>query len=135
LLLIPLGLLAIRVARHALAIDQRILLPLILMFSIVGAFAVNNAVFDLWIVLILGLLGWIMEENGFPVAPMVLGMVLGKIVEESFTNSMIKADGNIIAFFDRPIAGGLAFVFFSIWLLPIVTRLVKRRNRSDFSAS
>jgi TctA family transporter len=76
-----------------------------------------------------------MEENGFPVAPMVLGMVLGKIVEESFTNSMIKADGNIIAFFDRPIAGGLAFVFFSIWLLPIVTRLVKRRNRSDFSAS
>jgi TctA family transporter len=56
-------------------------------------------------------------------------------VEESFTNSMIKADGNIIAFFDRPIAGGLAFVFFSIWLLPIVTRLVKRRNRSDFSAS
>ena len=135
LLLIPLGLLAIRVARHALAIDQRILLPLILMFSIVGAFAVNNAVFDLWIVLILGLLGWIMEENGFPVAPMVLGMVLGKIVEESFTNSMIKADGNIIAFFDRPIAGGLAFVFFSIWLLPIVTRLVKRRNRSDFPAS
>jgi TctA family transporter len=135
LLLIPLGLLAIRVARHALAIDQRILLPLILMFSIVGAFAVNNAVFDLWIVLVLGLLGWIMEENGFPVAPMVLGMVLGKIVEESFTNSMIKADGNIIAFFDRPIAGGLALVFFAIWLLPIVTRLVKRRNQTDLSVS
>ncbi|RUT31282.1 C4-dicarboxylate ABC transporter permease [Arsenicitalea aurantiaca] len=127
LLLIPLGLLAIKAARHVLRINQRMLLPIILMFSIVGAYAVNNSVFDLWIVLGLGLLGWIMEENGFPIAPMVLGLVLGKIVEESFTNSMIKAGGNVIAFIDRPIAATLAFVFFAIWIVPFVLRLAGRR--------
>ncbi|MCB1468649.1 MAG: tripartite tricarboxylate transporter permease [Rhizobiaceae bacterium] len=123
LLLIPLGLLAIKAARHVLRINQRILLPIILMFSIVGAFAVNNAVFDLWIILALGVVGWFMEENGFPIAPMVLGLVLGKIVEESFTNSMIKAGGDLVAFVDRPIAGGLAFVFFAIWIVPALMRL------------
>lgn len=125
LLLIPFGLAAIRLARHVLSINQRILLPVILMFSIVGAFAVNNAVFDLWIILALGLAAWFMEENGFPSAPMVLGLVLGKVVEESFTNSMIKSDGNVIAFVDRPVAGTLAAVFFAIWLVPPLIRAAR----------
>ncbi|MCF3934920.1 tripartite tricarboxylate transporter permease [Acuticoccus sp. M5D2P5] len=129
LLLIPFGLMAIRLARNVLSINQRILLPVILMFSIVGAFAVNNAVFDLWIILALGLVGWFMEENGFPIAPMVLGLVLGKVVEESFTNSMIKAGGNLVAFVDRPVAGTLAFVFFAIWLIPPFIRLGRRLAR------
>jgi len=128
LMLIPLGLIAIRTARHVLSIDARVLLPIILMFSIVGAFAVNNAVFDLWIVLALGAAGWLMEENGFPVAPMVLGLVLGKIVEESFINSMIKANGNLVAFVDRPIGGTLAAVFFVIWLSPLIMRVIKSRS-------
>ncbi len=126
LLLIPFGLLAIRLARNVLSINQRILLPVILMFSIVGAFAVNNAVFDLWIILALGLVGWFMEENGFPIAPLVLGLVLGKVVEESFTNSMIKAGGDVTAFVDRPVAGTLAAVFFAIWLVPPLIRLAQR---------
>lgn len=130
LLLIPFGLLAIRLARKVLSINQRILLPVILMFSIVGAFAVNNAVFDLWIILALGVVGWFMEENGFPIAPMVLGLVLGKVVEESFTNSMIKAGGDPIAFVDRPVAGTLAFVLFAIWLIPPLVRLGRRLGRT-----
>lgn len=133
IMLIPLGLIAIRAARHILSINQRILLPIILMFSIVGAFAVNNAVFDLWIILSLGLAGWVMEENGFPIAPAVLGLVLGKIVEESFINSMIKADGNVVAFFDRPIAGTLAGIFFAIWVVPVVLRAF-RSSRSHLKA-
>ncbi|WP_281985382.1 tripartite tricarboxylate transporter permease [Thalassorhabdomicrobium marinisediminis] len=131
ILLIPLGLLAIRAAGRVLSINQRVLLPIILMFSIVGAFAVNNSVFDLWIVLALGALGWVMEDNGFPVAPMVLGLVLGKIVEESFVNSMIKSGGALTSFVDRPIAGGLGVVFFSMWILPISFRTLRQwRNRN-----
>ncbi|KKB86065.1 C4-dicarboxylate ABC transporter permease [Devosia limi DSM 17137] len=130
LILIPLGLLAIRAARNVLSIDARVLLPIIVMFSIVGAFAVNNAVFDLWIVLALGLIGWLMEENGFSVAPMVLGLVLGKIVEESFVNSMIKANGNLVAFVDRPIAGTLAAVFLTIWLSPLILRAIRSRAKA-----
>ncbi|MFV0472959.1 MAG: tripartite tricarboxylate transporter permease, partial [Pikeienuella sp.] len=122
LLLIPLGLLAIRMAGRVLSVNQRVLLPVILMFSIVGTFAVNNAVFDLWIALGLGFVGWFMEENGFPIAPMVLGLVLGKIVEESFVNSMMKSGGDLVSFIDRPIAGGLAAVFLAIWIIPLGLR-------------
>lgn len=123
LLLIPLGLGAIRLAGRVLSINQRVLLPVILIFSIVGTFAVNNSVFDLWIALALGLLGWVMEDNGFPIAPMVLGLVLGRIVEESFVNSMIKSGGDLTAFVDRPIAAGLALVFAVIWIAPLGIRL------------
>ena len=57
-----------------------------------------------------GVLGFLMEENGFPVAPAILGIVLGPMLEGNFFNSMIKADGNFIAFFQRPIAGLLGLV-------------------------
>ncbi|MFO1139666.1 MAG: tripartite tricarboxylate transporter permease [Paracoccus sp. (in: a-proteobacteria)] len=131
LLLIPLGLMAIRVAARVLAVNQRILLPVILMFSIVGTFAINNSVFDLWIALALGVIGWLMEDNDFPIAPMVLGLVLGRIVEESFVNSMIKSGGNLVNFVDRPIAGVLAAVFLAIWVVPLWMRLRGRRALSE----
>ena len=132
LLLIPLGLLAIRAARHVLSVNRRILLLLILMFSIVGTFAVNNAVFDLWIALGLGIVGWVMEENDFPIAPMVLGLVLGRIVEQNFVNSMLKSGGNPLNFVDRPIAAGLATVLLAVWTIPIWLRVFKRgRAPSD----
>ena len=57
--------------------------------------------------LVFGIVGYLMEENGFPVAPAILGMVLGAMLEENFISSMIKADGRLLAFFERPIAGGL----------------------------
>lgn len=125
-LMIPLGLLAIRISKQVLAIDRRVLYPIILIFSIVGAFAINNAVFDLWLLIVFGLCGWFMEENGYPLAPLVLGMVLGKVVEESLVNSLIKANGSIVEFFNRPVAGTLAVVFFAIWLIPLVIIPLRR---------
>ncbi len=62
-----------------------------------------------------GVLGFLMEENGFPVAPAILGIVLGPMLESNFFNSMIKADGNFLAFFERPIAGFLGLVTIAIW--------------------
>jgi putative tricarboxylic transport membrane protein len=62
-----------------------------------------------------GVLGFLMEENGFPVAPAILGIVLGPMLEGNFFNSMIKANGNFIAFFERPIAAGLGIVTIGIW--------------------
>ena len=66
-----------------------------------------------------GVLGFLMEENGFPVAPAILGIVLGPMLEGNFFNSMIKANGNFIAFFERPIAGVLGVVTIGIWIAMI----------------
>jgi len=103
---------------------------MILLLSIVGSFAINNTLFDLRIMLIAGVVAYLMEENSFPVAPAVLGLLLGTMVEENFMTSMIKADGNFLAFFERPIAGVLGAVTLSLWIIPAILAIVRRaRNK------
>lgn len=115
LLMIPLGYGAIRLSRQVLRVPRDVLMPIILVFCIVGAFAINNTVFGVGIILVLGLLAFFMEENGFPIAPAILGIVLGPLLEDNFMSSMIKADGNLLGFFERPIAAVLGIVTLVIW--------------------
>ncbi len=117
LLMIPLGWLAVRGAGYVLAVPNGVLYPLILMFCIVGSYAANNSLFDVWIMLALGVLAYFMEENDFPTAPLILALILGPIVEENFMKSLIKADGNMLMFFDRPVAQGLGAATVVIWAL------------------
>lgn len=70
--------------------------------------------------LALGVLGWLLEENGFPVAPIILGLVLGGMFERMFMTSMIKSGGDLGAFFDRPIAATLGVAVLLIWGLAIL---------------
>jgi TctA family transporter len=100
-------------------------MPIILLFCIVGAFAINNTVFGVGIIVVLGVLAYLMEENGFPIAPAILGIVLGPLVEESFMTSMIKADGNLLGFFARPIAAVLGVITLAIWAWVIVGSAVR----------
>jgi putative tricarboxylic transport membrane protein len=120
ILMMPLGYAAIRLSRQILHVPHDILMPVILIFCIVGAFAINNTVFGVGIILVLGLLAFIMEENGFPIAPAVLGIVLGPLVEENFMTSMIKSEGNLLGFFERPIAAVLGVITLLIWAWVIV---------------
>ena len=115
LLMLPLGWLCIKASARLLRIPREMLMPIILLFCIVGSFAMNNATFDLWILLGFGVLAWIMEANGFPIAPLILGMLLGPMLEEHFVRSMIRAEGNWLAFVDRPISGSLALITVLIW--------------------
>jgi TctA family transporter len=70
-----------------------------------------------------------MERWGFPVAPTILGVVLGTMLEEQFFSSIVKADGNVLAFVQRPIAAGLAVVTLMIWVVPSVRRLIDSRRK------
>jgi len=115
LVMIPLGYAAIRLSKQILHVPRDILMPIILIFCIVGAFAINNTVFGVGIILVLGLLAFVMEENGFPIAPAILGIVLGPLVEENFMTSMIKFDGNLLGFFQRPISAVLGIITLLIW--------------------
>ncbi|WP_421725097.1 tripartite tricarboxylate transporter permease [Bauldia sp.] len=116
LILLPLGIIAIRAARFAIAIPKRVLMPLILIFCIIGSYAVDNTLFSVWIMLVLGLLAYLMEENGIPIAPAILGIVLGKIIEKNFLITMIKTQGDPLGFFDRPVAGVLGVITLGIWI-------------------
>ncbi|MEX0759301.1 MAG: tripartite tricarboxylate transporter permease [Tistlia sp.] len=129
LMLLPLGLAAIKSSKQLLLVPREVLMPIILLFCIVGTFAINNTVFDVGVMLVLGLVAYLMEENGFPIAPAILGLVLGPLLEDSFITSMIKADGNLFAFFERPIAAGLGVVTLLIWVAPLFFRL--RRGKVE----
>lgn len=130
LIMVPLGLLCIKVARRILKVPRNILMPLILLFCIVGTFAINNTVFDVGVMLVAGVVAYLLEANRFPIAPAILGVVLGGMLEENFITSMIKSNGDLGAFFERPIAMGLAVVTMLVWFLPPMLRLLRARRRA-----
>jgi TctA family transporter len=129
LLMIPFGLMAIKLYKQMLRAPRRLLMPVILSFCMVGAFAINNTAFDIGVMLCAGVAAFFMERNGFPVAPVILGVVLGPLFEENFYNSLIKAEGNWLAFFDRPIAGTLGVLTILIWLSPVGLAWWRRRRQ------
>ncbi|MBP6770922.1 MAG: tripartite tricarboxylate transporter permease, partial [Reyranella sp.] len=127
LLMLPFGWAAIKSFKQVLRLPRKALLPCILVFCILGAFAINNSVVGIGMMLGFGVLAWLMEENGIPVAPAILGMVLGTLLEEHFITSMIKSDGNPLAFFDRPISGTLAAMMIALIVIPTLARLLRKR--------
>ena len=84
-----------------LRVPRNILMPIILMFCIVGAFAINNSLFGVGLILFFGVLAFVLEENGFPTAPAILGVVLGTMLEENFITSMIKSRRRPVAYSSR----------------------------------
>jgi putative tricarboxylic transport membrane protein len=128
LLMIPLGIAAIKGAKQMLRAPRAVLLPVILLFCVVGSFAINNSIFGVVLMLAFGLVAYLMEENGFPVAPAILGIVLGAMLEENFISSMIKADGDAAKFVARPIAMGLALAVGVILVWALIGILKRRRS-------
>lgn len=128
LLLLPLGIAAIKSAKQLLRAPRHALMPVILLFCIVGSFAINNSVFGVVLMLAFGLIAYFMEENGFPVAPAILGMVLGAMLEEHFIRAMIRGDGELVAFVQRPIAAGLAAAVLVVLAWPVAAWLLRRKR-------
>ena len=129
LLMIPLGYTAIKLSRYLLDVPRSYLMPVILLFCVVGAFAMDNTLVAIVTMLVFGVVGWFMEENGFPIAPALLGIVLGRMLEETFLTSMIKAQGDVLQLFSRPIAGTIGVITILIWLSPLIMMVVKRVRR------
>ncbi|EHR70927.1 hypothetical protein BurJ1DRAFT_2085 [Burkholderiales bacterium JOSHI_001] len=126
LLMLPLGWMAIKAAKQILRIPAAVLMPLILLFCVVGSFAINNSLFGVVIMAVAGVAAFFMERWGFPVAPTILGLVLGNMLEEHFFSSLVKADGRLLAFFERPIAAALGALVLLIWLAPLWRTLKQR---------
>ena len=127
LIMLPLGWLTVKLATKVLNVARNILMPTILLFCIVGAFAVTNSSLGVILILCFGVIAFVMEENGFPIAPVILGAVLGKMLEENLVTSLIKSDGDMLLFFTRPIAMWLAAATFIIVTLPLFKWLLQKR--------
>lgn len=123
--MIPFGYLAIKTSSQMLRVPKNILLPAILMFCVIGSFAINNSIFDVGTMLLMGVVGYFMEANGYPVAPIVLGLVLGPILEQNFMISMIKSEWDLTLFFVRPISAILGTFTIIVWFFPLLATFLE----------
>ncbi|HEX2298009.1 MAG TPA: tripartite tricarboxylate transporter permease, partial [Pseudonocardiaceae bacterium] len=134
LLLIPLGYLAIRGSAWLLRVPSAVLMPVIVAFCVVGSFSINNGYLEIVVMLALGVLGYLLERSGFPLAPVVLGLVLGPIVEKNFMQSVIKTNWDLTQFLTRPISAALLVVTVLVLLYPLLRGLL-RRGREGVDAA
>lgn len=131
ILMIPFGYLAIKASARMLRVPKNILMPAILMFCIIGSFAINNTVFDIGTMLVMGVAGYFLETAGYPVAPIVLGLVLGPILEQNFMTSMIKLDWDLPLFFSRPIGAVLGGITVLIWFFPFFAAFLEKTKKRN----
>ncbi|RUQ32866.1 tripartite tricarboxylate transporter permease [Peribacillus cavernae] len=109
-------------------IPTKLLYPIILIFSVIGAYSVNNNLWDIWIMFIFGIMGYLMKKLDFPIAPLVLTFVLGELLETSLLQSLIYFNGNVFGFFQRPISGTLLVISLLVLIISIFTSLKKKRG-------
>jgi len=84
--------------------------------------------YDAWVMLVFGIIGYFMKKHNYPVAPLVLGMVLGPLAEDKFLSSMVSSQNDVSIFFTRPISCGMLIVAVCFLLYPIVMGLIKKRR-------
>src|SRR3954447_4241211 len=127
IIMIPLGIIMIRLAATVLRAPRAAVMPVIMLLCAVGAYATGNNLFSVLLVGLFGILGYVMERNGYPVAALVLGIVMGSMVEQNFITSLIKSDGDVLPFFERPVSAVLAAMTISALLWPLGVWLWNRR--------
>lgn len=123
------GLLGINVFVKVLKVPTNILMPLVLMLCFVGAYAINNNIFDLKVALVLGIIGYLFNKVGIPTPPMLLGIILGPIIEFNFRRAMTISQNDLSTFITRPIS--LTFLLISIFSFawPEVSAYIKNKRK------
>ncbi len=111
-----------------LMVPRPVILPIIFVLCVVGSFALASRLFDVWVMLGFGVVGYVMRRYKYPVAPMVLGMVLGDLMEKSFRRGLVLSDGSLEPFFTRPISAvvWITIVLVIAFKFPAVRGLFRR---------
>ncbi|MDR1776429.1 MAG: tripartite tricarboxylate transporter permease [Desulfovibrio sp.] len=130
------GLIAIRFARRIVLIPTQILMPVVLTLCAVGGYATNNSVFDLALVAVFGVLGYYMMKNGFPLAPLLLAMILAPIAESNFRRTMMLSGGDPTALVESPIAAGVLLVSLGVLIKTVRDEFIfyKRQAKTSVAA-
>jgi len=130
LLLLPAGYLGIKAFGALLRLPRRFVLAAVVVFSVVGAYALNNSMFDVYVMLAFGFIGYFLESRKIPLAPLVLGLILGELVERKLRTGLISSGGDLTPMFTRPLCIFLIALLVLLFTSgPIARRFAKRRER------
>jgi putative tricarboxylic transport membrane protein len=121
------GFVLVRPLIRILLVPRERLMPIVFVLCVVGAFAITSRVFDIYVMLVFGLIGFVMRELKFNMAPLILGLVLGDLLEKNLTRGLVLSDGSLLPFFTRPVCAVLsAMTILSVlWSIPAVNRGVR----------
>jgi TctA family transporter len=122
LALLPAGYLAVRASGALMRVPRHTLLPVIVLFCVLGSYSIGGSYFDVGLMAAMGLLGFVLERWEVPVGPVVLGIILGGPLEERFIQAMTASGGSPWVFFSRPAAAVLALAAIAVWLSPALAR-------------
>jgi putative tricarboxylic transport membrane protein len=125
------GLTLTNVLIKVLMVPKPIILPIIFVLCVVGSYAISQRLFDVWVMMGFGVLGYVLRRLKYPVAPLVLGMVLGDLMEKGFRRGLVLSDGELLPFFTRPISAVIWITIVLVVLLkiPAVGRVLGRLTR------
>ena len=109
-----------------LAIPQPLLYAGILLFSTLGVYSLSNSVFDLMLLFFVGIIGFLMRRYDFPVAPAIIGLILGPLAEAQFRRALTISQGDASVFVTHPISAGLLLIALAVLIVPILIRMFAR---------
>jgi putative tricarboxylic transport membrane protein len=111
-----------------LKVPYRLMFPAIMIFCCIGIYSINNSVQDVYFTAFFALLGYILIKLGFEPAPMLLGFVLGKLMEEKLRQSLILSRGSFMTFVERPVSGVLLAVAVIMLVIALLPSINKKRD-------
>ncbi len=129
--LVFIGFLGIKAFSKILTLPRNVVFVVVILFSMIGSYAIRNSYFDIYIMLFFGIIGFVFEKLSVPLAPMILGIILGPMVEDNLRVGLIKTGGDILPFLTRPISatlfGLIILTFFGGTLWKLAKKLFKSK--------
>ena len=120
---------------QVLRVPRERLLPVVFVLCAVGSFAIAGRVFDVWVMMAFGLVGFVLRQMNYPMAPLVLGLVLGTILDQNLRRGLVISSGSLEPFFMRPISAVLAFVTIASIMWVVVNGIRSKRDVSKMGGS
>ena len=112
---------------QVLKVPYKILFPLILLFCLIGVYTVSNAVFDIYVMIVFGIFGYLMKKFDYEGAPLVLAFVLGPLLENNLRKSLIMSQGDFSIFFTRPLAAISLIIALFLLISPVIPWMGRKR--------
>jgi putative tricarboxylic transport membrane protein len=128
------GLFLVRPLLWVLLVPRQRLMPIVFVLCVVGSYSITQRVFDVYVMVFFGFVGVFLRALKFPMPPLILGLVLGELLENNLTRGLVLSDGSIMPFFTRPMSGALAFITFAtiLWSIPAAQDRVRAALRGAF---
>ena len=126
--LLILGLLGARFFARIINSPKHLLMPIVVILCVVGSYSVRNSISDIIIMLIMGLIGFILQRAKIPLAPIILGLILGPMAEANYRRALIASEGNPAIFFTRPVSAVILLITIVVLLIPIIKKYRKRKT-------